>query len=221
MKPKTKLSIGAALVVLGLSMPTGYWVLQSLEDIVTAERQNSAAEALKLDENPLVGSSNGAGGSGTAGERLAIAKLIVPRFGNDWTRVVYEGTSVSKVLTPLGVGHYSSSQLPGEPGNFALAAHRAGSGGPFRLIDKFEPGDLIYVETAKFKYTFAYLESKIVEPSDVGVIASSPVGLSVSAKPLNDAFLTLTSCTPIHVNSQRFIAWFGLVKTEALANLAN
>jgi sortase A len=104
--------------------------------------------------------------------------------------------------------------MPGQLGNFAIAGHRAGNGGPMRLIDKFQDGDLVYVETATTKYTYRYLESKIVAPEEVGVIAPEPAGLTKKSGP--GKYLTLTTCTPIYVNTERFIAWFEQIAEQPL-----
>ena len=137
------------------------------------------------------------------------AKIRVPRFGKDYVRNIAEGTSLSKVLNTVGIGHYLGTQFPGEVGNFAIAGHRAGNGGPMRDIDKFQPGDEVIVETAVANFTYRYLESKIVSPDTLGVLSPVPEGLS-SAKP-GRSYLTLTSCTPIYVNTERYVAWFELV----------
>lgn len=182
-RKKLRLSlIGGVLVLAGLCTPVAAIWLQNQSDIQAAQRQDSEAQQVQLSEDPTVGpmSETEADETGTAHaeEPRAIAKLRIPRFGSDWQRVVYEGTSISKVLTPLGVGHYIGSAGPGEVGNFALAAHRAGSGGPFRKIDRFVAGDLVFVETATQRFTYRFLESKVVEPDDTGVIKPLPQGLS-------------------------------------------
>jgi sortase A len=105
--------------------------------------------------------------------------------------------------------------MPGEVGNFAIAGHRAGNGGPLREIDKFVSGDLVYVETASTWFTYRFLESKVVEPDAIGVIDAMPQGLTQQGgTSSNGKFLTLTSCTPIYVNTQRIIAWFELVAEQ-------
>lgn len=142
------------------------------------------------------------------------AKLYVPRFGEDYVRNIAEGTSLSKVLNTVGIGHYLGTQMPGEEGNFAVAGHRAGNGGPMRMIDKFQDGDLVYVETATTRFTYRYLESKIVSPQEIGVIAPEPAGLNRKSGP--GKYLTLTTCTPIYVNTERFIAWFEQVSSLPL-----
>ncbi len=141
-----------------------------------------------------------------------VATLVAPRLGAKWVKKVYEGTSLTKVLNPLGIGHYETTQLPGETGNFAVAGHRLGAGGPFRNIDKFKAGDLVYVATPTGKYTYRYLQTKIVKPSEVGVLMPTPKGLTASTSA--HAFLTFQTCTPTGVNTDRLIVWFELVETE-------
>ncbi len=216
-------AVGIALVAAGVLVPLSAILLQNVTDQVTEGAQQKLAEDTRLTEDPtlLIEGSVQADSSSTEAVEdsvppKAIAKLRIPRFGSDWVRVVYEGTSISRVLTPLGVGHYTGTSMPGQPGNFALAAHRAGSGGPFRHIDKFRSGDLVFVETASHRFTYRYLESVVVEPDAVGVIAPLPVGLTKFAA--NNSYPTLTSCTPIHVNTQRIAAWFELIEARELAN---
>jgi hypothetical protein len=58
----------------------------------------------------------------TAGPGTPIALLRVPKFGADWEKPVVEG--VDKDELARGIGHYPETQLPGQPGNFAVAGHR-------------------------------------------------------------------------------------------------
>lgn len=145
-------------------------------------------------------------------EGALIAKIRIPRFGKTYNRGIYEGTSVPRVLNKLGLGHYSSTELPGQEGNFAVAGHRFGSGGPLLHIDKFRAGDLVTVETSKAIYTYQWLQTKVVLPSEVHVIDFVPKGLIDPEK--NGHYLTLTSCTPVHINTHRIIAWFSLKETK-------
>lgn len=217
MTRKLRLVLGLGLVLAAIALPVTYFAVQVNQDNQIAQQQNDAAKHVDLLEDPTLAAEAAAKEpSNQAAKPIAIATISIPRFGAGWVRVVYEGTSVSRVLTPFGVGHYSATSLPGEPGNFALAAHRAGSGGPFRNIDKFVTGDEVIVETSTSRFVYRYLESKVVEPSEVGVIAKWPVGLTAAAHPLNDSFLTLTSCTPIHVNTHRYVAWFELISIQDL-----
>ena len=188
------------------------WVLAAaiglLAPVVAAP---SASAANSVIQNP---SAVRVGHPSVIKERSAIAKLFVPRFGKNWSRVVYEGVSVSRVLTPLGIGHYPKTALPGQEGNFAMAAHRFASGGAFLKIDKLQKGDLAYVETATMRFTYKFLMSKIVLPSDVWVVDPEPAGLTVPTT--SSALMTFTTCTPVHVNTHRYIAWFELISEADL-----
>ena len=143
------------------------------------------------------------------------AKIYVPRFGATYVHAVAEGTSLETVLNKVGIGHYSGTQMPGEVGNFALAGHRFGNGGPMRNIDKFKTGDRIYVRTSSTWFIYRYLETKVVEPSEVGAISSKPKGLQTLIE--SGKYLTLTSCTPIFINSHRIIAWFGYESEQPIS----
>ena len=204
-------AVGAGLVLAGLTV-VGFSAYQ----LTIGEQQASEQQKMQAEEVPLVavaGDGTGASvGASDLNEGDVFAKLYAPRFGSDYVRNIAEGTSVEKVLNTVGLGHYSKTQMPGELGNFAIAGHRAGNGGPLREIDKFVPGDLVYVETANTWFTYKFLESKVVEPNSIGVIDPQPQGLT---KPVaTGKYLTMTSCTPIYVNTQRIIAWFELVDEQ-------
>ena len=178
----------------------------TIGDQLAGDKQQQAAEVVPLEIT----------GSVTSESVLKIgdvfAKFSAPRLGENYVREIAEGTSLEKVLNKIGIGHYSSTQMPGEVGNFAIAGHRAGNGGPMRNIDKFVTGDLAYVETATKKFTYRYLETKIVPPTELGVINPVPEGLN--AKSVSGKYLTLTSCTPIYVNTNRLIVWFEQVEEQ-------
>lgn len=176
-------------------------------DNAAETKQQAQAEAVPL----VVKVSDSA-----AETQLAIgevfAKLYAPRLGEDYVREIAEGTGLNEVLNKVGIGHYQNTQMPGEVGNFAIAGHRNGNGGPMRNIDKFVDGDLVYVETANKKFTYKYLETKIVAPDETGVIDAQPAELT--KKSASGKYLTLTSCTPIYVNTDRIIVWFEQVAEQ-------
>lgn len=138
-----------------------------------------------------------------------IATIKAPRLGKNWSQKIFQGTSLEKVLNTLGLGHYEMTQLPGTPGNFAVAGHRFGSGGPFLNIDKFVKGDKVFVTTKDGQYTYQYLQTKVVAPTAVGVLLPNPEGLTVSHE--SKQILTLQTCTPVHINTKRLIVWFQLI----------
>jgi len=131
------------------------------------------------------------------------ANVIIPRFGADYTIPIREGVGVKDVLA-YGVGHYPDTQMPGDVGNVALAAHRTGWGEPFRKIVDLQVGDNIYVETEAGWYQYVYRSLEYVMPTGVGVL--NPVPQVADAVP-TDRILTLTSCNPITTAAERIIAY--------------
>ena len=85
----------------------------------------------------------------------AFAQLFIPSFGMDYTYAVLEGTDDQTLLT--GPGHYQDTQMPDEPGNFALAGHRVGKGAPFNDLGRLEACDAIVVETQDKWFTYRVL----------------------------------------------------------------
>lgn len=135
------------------------------------------------------------------------ARMFIPSWGESWVRPVVEGTTNEALWS--GIGHYSNSSYPGAVGNFAVASHRTVSGAAFRDIDKLVNGDRIFVETGDGFYEYAVLNSRIVKPTDVGVLNSVPEG--VEATEGISKFITLTTCDPIYGNWNRYVVFGGLV----------
>ncbi len=141
-------------------------------------------------------------------------EVYIPRLGDKWSRLVAEGVKWQPVLNEIGIGHYPTSQMPGEVGNFAVAAHRGGFGGAFRDIHRIKTGDHVYVLTNQGWFDYEYMQTKIVKPSDVDVI--NPVPKELKGAIVGGQYMTLTSCTPIFVNTNRIIVWLKLVGTRTL-----
>ncbi|WP_241038031.1 class E sortase [Blastococcus litoris] len=147
------------------------------------------------------------------GEPFAV--LHIPRLGEDFDRVIVEGTA--QVQLAQGPGHYLDTAMPGQEGNFAVAGHRVGRGSPFLDLDTMRPGDAIVVETELNWYVYRVLGDpatgdfgtdpsgipgqQIVRPSDVGVIAPTPGGGTATS----GAYLTLTTCHPKYSAAQRLV----------------
>lgn len=133
-----------------------------------------------------------------------LARLYIPRFGNQWERNVVEGTTL-EILGMRGVGHYSETQLPGEIGNFAIAGHRSGYGQPLGDVDLLQPGDAVVVRTKDYWFVYKYESHKIVTPDHGEVIAPNPD--NPGEKPTK-RMLTLTTCEPKYsVATHRWISY--------------
>jgi hypothetical protein len=73
-------------------------------------------------------------------------------------------------------------------------------------------GDKVYVQTNEAWYTYRYLQTKIVKPDEIDVISPAPKSLIGSKE--GGRYLTMTSCDPIYVNTNRIIVWFELEKID-------
>lgn len=153
-----------------------------------------------------------------------IARLTIPRLGDDWTAVLLEG--IDPAVIDRGPGHYPGTAQPGQPGNFAVAGHRVGHGAPFYAADELRACDEIHVQMRDTVYTYRVLPAAgdsarcalpdvglpgrhIVDPSDVQVIAPVPPG----ARP-GQALLTITTCHPRYSAQQRLIVHAALTEEQ-------
>lgn len=195
-------------VILGLF---AFWQV-FISDAITGNDQTSIAENYQPAPEATSNASNApenllvdVGAVSKEGDNFA--KIYIPGLSMKWERIIGEGTRWA-VLNTVGVGHYTKTQMPGEVGNFAVAGHRGGFGGSFKNIDKLEKGDKAWIQTNDGWYVYRYLQTKIVLPTDVGVLKKVPQFLD-GAK-AGGKYFTMTSCEPIFVNTHRIIAWFEL-----------
>jgi sortase A len=137
-------------------------------------------------------------------DRERFANLYVPRFGADYVRPIGEGVGTRAVLNTIGVGHYPGTQMPGEVGNFAIAAHRTTHGAPFNRIAELRVGDPIVVETADGWYTYRFRTLDYVRPSGVEVLRPVPAVRDAEA---TDRVITMTSCNPMFSDAERIVAY--------------
>ena len=181
-------------------------------DLVVGGRQQSEALELREQWGPDV-DAPGEVDPASFGEpvvsavpvdREQFANLYIPRFGADYVRPVAEGVGTRAVLNTIGVGHYPGTQMPGEVGNFAVAAHRTTHGAPFNRIAELRIGDPIVVETADGWYTYRFRTLDYVPPSGVEVLNAVP---AVADGRPTDRVITLTSCNPLFSDAERIIAY--------------
>jgi sortase A len=100
-----------------------------------------------------------------------------------------------------GVVHYGSTALPGQVGNVAIFGHSSNDWwepGNFKfvfvLLDKLAPGDQITIDYNSQRFVYEVTGSKVVEPTDVGVLNQTP-----------DPELTLITCTPPGTSLKRLV----------------
>jgi sortase A len=130
--------------------------------------------------------------------------MRIPRFGADYAMPIAGGVTRARTLDPIGIGHYPDAAMPGEVGNFALAAHRTTFGKPFNRIADLRVGDPIVVETPDGWYTYRFRTLEYVEPSAVDVLLDVPRKPDV---PAGERYITLTSCSPMYAMTERIVAY--------------
>ncbi|GIF78105.1 hypothetical protein Asi02nite_76230 [Asanoa siamensis] len=122
-----------------------------------------------------------------------VAHLAIPKLGAAWT--VVEGVDEASLAT--APGHYPQTAMPGEVGNFAVAAHRAR--GLFWDLDRLERGDTIVVDR---RLTYTVTGTRVVAPTAVEVLAPVPGAPRATA---TAAALTLTTCDPRWSDAHRLV----------------
>ena len=169
---------------------------ESLHQSSTWQGNTSTAEHGTPNDPPVLDKPDGTG--------EVFGLMLIPRFGDEYYRPIAEGTGTVEVLNKGEIGHYPSSQMPGEVGNFAVAAHRTSYGKPFNGLSNLRVGDRIYVETADGWYKYIFRNLEYVQPTGVGVIA--PVPQADGTAPV-DRLMTMTSCNPLFSAAERIIAY--------------
>jgi sortase A len=113
--------------------------------------------------------------------------------GDDWMQLT------------KGVGHYAGSVNPGENGNLVLAAHNDIYGEIFRDIQYLKLGDEVRIQAQNGRwYTYVVYDKQIVAPSDVWVLARG-----------NEPIVTLITCHPYRVDTQRMVVFARLREGDA------
>ncbi len=221
-------TVGELLVTSGLIVLLFVVYEIFVTDFLNGQRQDDLNREVHAEweaDPPVLGSQ-------VPGDAFAV--LHIPRLGEDYQRVVLEGTAYADLKD--GPGHYADSALPGEVGNVAIAGHRTTYGSPFRDLDLMRPGDPIVVETADSWFVYRVLGDPatgdfgadpsgipgqhIVLPTDVQVI--NPTPNAAADAPATGHYLTLTTCHPRFSAAERLIIHAvqqggALPKTEAPA----
>ncbi|MFG1623905.1 class E sortase [Kribbella sp. NPDC049227] len=146
----------------------------------------------------------------TTGEPIVL--LRIPKFGDDWEKPVVEGVGTDDLAS--GIGHYPQTQLPGRPGNFAIAGHRVTHGSPFRRLLDLGKGDQVIVETTDTVYTYELDGSPrdlTVKPTDTWVLEPVP---GKPREPATKSIITLTTCQDLFHSPDRSVAFGHLIRAS-------
>jgi sortase A len=182
--------IAAGLVVAGLA---AYKVIDPRAPAREQALQQQLATQWKAPAPQPKAQPKAAGGPAVKIETgKPFALLRIPALGRDWKFAVVEGATLAQLST--GPGHVTGTQLPGQTGNFAVAAHDITAGNPFRHLKSLHAGDAIYVTTRYATYKYLVTGEKVVRYTDVAVLAPVPGSPGATA---TSAHITLITCTPV------------------------
>lgn len=94
------------------------------------------------------------------------------------------------------VGHFKDTALPGQEGNFAVAGHRAYTYNKFfSNLDKVQIGDYIEILNNDGLHKYKVTSSEVVKPEQLEVLEQD----------LAKKTITLVTCTPKYIGSDRLI----------------
>jgi len=177
------------------------WLADDLSDLERAAPtpgELAALERLKSDRRRIAFLARALRRRADEGD--PIGRIRIPRIGVSF--VVVEGTEPGDLRK--GPGRYADTSLPGLPGTVALAGHRTTYLAPFRDVDKLGRGSDIVIEMPYGRFTYEVFQKRIVDPSDVGVLARVPL----------ERRLVLTACHPLYSARQRIVVLARLTRTE-------
>ncbi len=123
-------------------------------------------------------------------------RMIIPAINVD--APVVQGVGWEQLKK--GIGQVPGTALPGQVGNSVYAAHNDIYGELFRHLDQLQPGDEVRLYTASQEFRYVVRDWKIVEPTEVSVMDST-----------STAIITLISCYPYLVDTQRIVVFADLV----------
>ncbi|MEU1588484.1 class E sortase [Micromonospora sp. NPDC005710] len=201
---------GEVLITFGLVVLlfAGYevWGKSAIVDAHQNDLNNQLAREWGPTDDPTVAPSVGPSVKPSPPVRgKPLAGLYIPKLDKNW--VVVEGVTQDDIR--FAPGHYPTSALPGQVGNFSVAGHR--NRATFWRLDELDEGDPIVVESKTDWYVYRVSQTRIVRPTQVEVVAPVP---GEPDKKATKRMLTLTTCNPKFDNYQRLIIHAELDRTQ-------
>ena len=124
-------------------------------------------------------------------ESGVVGQLKIPSINVD----VMIAPGVTDDVLKNAVGWMTSTSLPEENSNIAIAGHRSHTYGQFfHRMGEVEIGDIVYLETHSGEYKFEVYDISVVLPDDLSVL-----------EPTEEAELTLITCEPLYSDQFRLI----------------
>jgi len=155
----------------------GYCGFALADAQVFQRRESIDLDRLLRDQRAASAASEGAPAAATEG---LIGRIEIPRLR--LSAVVVEG--LDRRTLRRAVGHIPGTALPGQPGNVGLSGHRDTF---FRPLKDLRVKDEVQLSTLRGEFKYEVESLRVVEPDDVGVLASS-----------DENVLTLVTCYPFY-----------------------
>lgn len=146
----------------------------------------------------------------------SLGRIEIPRL--NVSTMVREGVDAETLS--VSAGHVPSTAFPDQAGNFVVAAHRDTL---FRAIRNVRRGDVVTFESPHATYQYEVEATKIVDPSDVSVLAPNgggimlPLRYAAATRLDSERLLTLITCYPFYFIGpapKRFIVEARMIKRE-------
>lgn len=134
-------------------------------------------------------------------------RLVIPKINVDVPALYDVGSDYNSQMAAMqkGVAHFAipgANSHPGEVGNTVLSGHSSNDlfdPGDYKFIfaqlDKLVPGDTIYANYNRKRYTYVVTKTNVVQPTDVSALIY----------PTNKPILTLITCTPLGTSLNRLL----------------
>lgn len=171
---------GGALIAFPL-IRIGYtaWHVRSI--------QEAALAAWEQETPPALGGAEGARRHTSKGLILTIPRLGLRRY-------IPEGANLTQ-LRRYGAGRITWTALPDRAGIVGIAGHRTTYGAPFFRLSSLEPGDLVLIDYAGKRFSYAVTERRVVTPQRSEVLLGPPGQRGVA----------LVTCTPAYSAAYRLV----------------
>lgn len=187
--------VGLLLIIIGVVIIGASVFTTAYQSSKKEELLHEFAQAQKAAEGEFLNIPDDEKDSGAEyasiekGDTLCL--LRIPSI--DLIQTVAEGTD--GLVLHDSLGHMMETAYPGIEGNCVIAGHRNYSFGAFfNRLDEVVIGDEIYVDTLTQTYCYEVTEVKVVDPEEVEILDD-----------YGDERLTLFTCTPIYVATQRLV----------------
>jgi sortase A len=169
-------------------------VLYVLAPLFQARNQQSLLEDYRAEITRAANAGSGLPGLAAATKAPEPGSPVgILEIGDlELQQVIVEGATSGP--TQAGPGHVAGTAGPGQPGNSVVVGRRQMFGGPFRGLERLEPGDRILVTTTQGQSVYeveTVEQKKILPPVDLSDPASTASSLSTGVSPLANAESTI------------------------------